>query len=36
MAAMMKAAVVQAFGEPLAMQEVPMPEVGPGKVLVKV
>ena len=36
MAAMMKAAVVQAFGEPLVMQDVPMPEVGPGKVLVKV
>jgi len=33
---MMKAAVVHAFGEPLQIEEVPVPEVTPGQVLVKV
>jgi len=33
---MMKAAVVHAFGEPLRIEEVPVPEVTPGQVLVKV
>ncbi|EOC1333619.1 alcohol dehydrogenase AdhP [Cronobacter turicensis] len=32
----MKAAVVKAFGQPLEIQEVLMPEVTPGKVLVKI
>lgn len=32
----MKAAVVRAFGEPLAIEEIPVPEPGPGEVLVKV
>jgi propanol-preferring alcohol dehydrogenase len=33
---MMKAAVVHAFGQPLRVEEVPIPEVAPGQVLVKV
>jgi propanol-preferring alcohol dehydrogenase len=32
----MNAAVVRAFGEPLAIEEIPVPEPGPGEVLVKV
>lgn len=36
MASTMKAAVVHAFGEPLAIDEVPLPTPGPGEVLVKV
>jgi len=32
----MKAAVVHSFGEPLTIEEVPVPEVGAGQVLVKV
>ena len=28
---MMKAAVVHAFGEPLRIEEVPVPEVTPGR-----
>ena len=32
----MKAAVVRAFGKPLAIEEIPVPEPGPGEVLVKV
>lgn len=32
----MKAAVVRAYGEPLSLEEVPVPEVPPGQVLVKV
>jgi len=33
---MMKAAVVHAFGQPLVIEEVPVPEVPPGQVLVQV
>jgi propanol-preferring alcohol dehydrogenase len=33
---MMKAAVVRAFGKPLAIEEVPVPEPGPGQILVKI
>lgn len=33
---MMKAAVVRAYREPLSLEEVPVPEVPPGQVLVKV
>jgi len=33
---MMKAAVVHTFGQPLQIEEVPVPEVPPGQVLVKV
>ena len=33
---MMKAAVVRAFGQPLAIEEVPVPTPGPGEVLVKI
>src|SRR5260221_10397505 len=33
---LMKAAVVHAFGQPLQIEEVPVPEVTPGQVLVKV
>jgi propanol-preferring alcohol dehydrogenase len=33
---MMKAAVVHAFGQPLEIEEVPVPDVAPGQVLVKV
>lgn len=36
MAEMMKAAVVRAFGKPLEIDEMPVPEVPPGQVLVKV
>ena len=32
----MKAAVVHAFGKPLAIEEIPVPVPGPGEVLVKV
>jgi propanol-preferring alcohol dehydrogenase len=32
----MKAAVVREFGKPLSITEVPVPEVGPGQILVKV
>ncbi len=32
----MKAAVVRAFGQPLAIEEVPVPQVGRGQVLVKI
>ena len=32
----MKAAVVRAFGEPLVIEEVRVPEVGPGQILVKI
>jgi propanol-preferring alcohol dehydrogenase len=32
----MKAAVVHAFGKPLAIEEVPVPSPGPGEVLVKI
>ncbi|MBF6025456.1 alcohol dehydrogenase AdhP [Lysobacter niastensis] len=32
----MKAAVVRAFGQPLAIEEVPVPRPGPGDVLVKI
>jgi alcohol dehydrogenase, propanol-preferring len=32
----MKAAVVHAFGQPLKIEEVPVPEVPPGQVLVKI
>jgi propanol-preferring alcohol dehydrogenase len=36
MAQMMKAAIVHEFGKPLVIEEVPVPEVPPGQVLVKV
>jgi alcohol dehydrogenase, propanol-preferring len=36
MAKTMKAAVVHAFGQPLAIEEVPVPTPGPGQVLVKI
>jgi propanol-preferring alcohol dehydrogenase len=36
MATTMKAAVVQRFGAPLAIEEVPVPKPGPGEVLVKI
>jgi propanol-preferring alcohol dehydrogenase len=36
MANSMKAAVVHAFGQPLAIEEVPIPTPGPGQVLVKI
>lgn len=32
----MKAAVVKAFGEPLVIEQVPIPNVGPGQLLVKI
>nr|MBA2815399.1 putative nucleotide-binding protein [Candidatus Pantoea persica] len=32
----MKAAVVKAFGEPLVIEQVPVPEVGAGQILVKI
>ena len=32
----MKAAVVREFGKPLTIEEVPVPEVGPGQILVKI
>jgi propanol-preferring alcohol dehydrogenase len=36
MAKTMKAAVVQAFQQPLTIEEVPVPEPGPGQIVVKV
>ena len=36
MAKTMKAAVVRAFGEPLTIDEVPVPEVGPGQIQVAI
>lgn len=36
MARTMKAAVVREFGKPLVIDEVPVPEVAPGRILVKV
>lgn len=36
MARMMKAAVVHKFGDPLVVEDVPIPEVGPGQILMKV
>lgn len=36
MSATMKAAVVHAFGQPLVLEEVPVPTPGPGQVLVRV
>ena len=36
MAMTMKAAVVRAFGQPLAIDEVPVPTPRPGEVLVKI
>ena len=36
MAEMMKAAVVHEYGKPLVIEEVPVPEVRPGRILVKV
>ncbi|MBX9875572.1 MAG: zinc-dependent alcohol dehydrogenase, partial [Beijerinckiaceae bacterium] len=36
MATMMKAAVVRAFGQPLVIEDVPVPVPGPGELLVKV
>ena len=32
----MQAAMVQAFGKPLTIEEVPIPTPGPGEVLVKI
>lgn len=32
----MKAAVVRDFGQPLVIEEVPVPQVGPGQILVKI
>jgi propanol-preferring alcohol dehydrogenase len=36
MAKMMKAAVVREFKKPLSIDEVPVPEVGPGQILVRI
>ena len=36
MTKMMKAAVVHAFGDPLVIEDVPVPQVGPGQILMKV
>src|SRR5262245_9586005 len=36
MPATMKAAVVRAFGQPLTIEEAPIPNPGPGEVLVKI
>ena len=36
MAKTMKAAVVREFKKPLSIDEVPVPEVGPGQILVKI
>ena len=36
MARTMKAAVVRQFKQPLSIDEVPVPEVGPGQILVKI
>lgn len=33
---MMKAAVAKTFGKPLEIEQVPVPDVGPGQVLVKI
>ncbi len=35
MAVTMKAAVVHEFGAPLVIEDVPIPEPGPGQILVK-
>jgi len=35
-AKMMRAGVVQAFGKPLSIEEIPIPTPGPGEVLIKV
>ncbi|ASY55420.1 Alcohol dehydrogenase [Sinorhizobium sp. CCBAU 05631] len=35
MAGMMKAAVVCEFGNPLVIEELPIPQPGPGQVLIK-
>ena len=35
MAKMMKAAVVEKFGQPLVVRDVPIPTPGPGQALVK-
>ena len=32
----MKAAVVHEFGKPLTIEEVPVPDAGPGQILVKI
>jgi alcohol dehydrogenase, propanol-preferring len=32
----MKAAIVEKFGEPLALREIPVPELGPGQALVEI
>lgn len=36
MAKMMKAAVVEKFGQPLVVRDVPVPAPGPGQALVKI
>ncbi|HEU4590969.1 MAG TPA: zinc-dependent alcohol dehydrogenase [Steroidobacteraceae bacterium] len=36
MSKQMKAAVVRSFGQPLSIEELPVPEPGPGEVLVKI
>ena len=36
MTKMMKAAVLREFKKPLSIEEVPVPEVGPGQILVKI
>src|SRR3546814_4790061 len=36
MAQTMKAAVVRQFGKPLTIEQVPVPQPGPGEVLVKI
>lgn len=36
MTQLMKAAVVRAFGQPLSIEEIPVPEPGPGDALVKI
>ncbi|MGE3293784.1 MAG: alcohol dehydrogenase catalytic domain-containing protein, partial [Geminicoccaceae bacterium] len=36
MAKTMKAAVVREFKQPLQIEEVPVPEVGPGQILVRI
>lgn len=36
MAKVMKAAVVEKFGKPLVIREVPIPSLGPGQVLVEI